>query len=43
MNTFLLILGAATFVSVIMLCQLKAFKKKHPNAKLLIRVYQMIT
>ena len=42
MNTFLLILGATILVLGLIGCQLKTYRKKHPNAELLMRIYQMI-
>jgi hypothetical protein len=43
MNTFLLILSAVVLVSGLIICQLKAFRKKHPKAEMLADLYQMIT
>jgi hypothetical protein len=42
MNTLLFILGAVILVAVLMGCQLKMYRTKHPNAALLMRFYQMI-
>jgi hypothetical protein len=43
MNAFLFVLGAAGLVSVLIICQLKTFRKKHPNAEMLARFYHIIT
>jgi hypothetical protein len=43
MNTFLLVSGAAVLVFALIICQLKVFREKHPNAEMLARLYQMIT
>jgi len=42
MNTFLLILGASIFILVLLIWQFKTIGKKHPNAEMLVRFYQMI-
>ena len=42
MNTFFLILGAAVVVLGLIICQLKAFRKKHPHAEMLADLYQII-
>jgi len=42
MYTFLFVSVAAILVVILIACQLKAFKTKHPNAEMLMRFYQMI-
>jgi hypothetical protein len=43
MNAILLVLGAAILVLGLIICRLKMFRKKRPNAEVLVRFYQMIT
>jgi hypothetical protein len=43
MNTFLFAVAAAILVLGLIICQLRMLDKKHPNAEMLARFYQMIT
>jgi hypothetical protein len=43
MNIFILVVGAAILVLGLIIFQLRMFGKKHPNAEMLMRLYQMIT
>jgi len=42
MKTILIILGAAALVALLILLQLAAFRRRHPNAELLIEAMKMI-
>jgi hypothetical protein len=42
MHAYLFISGAAIFALGLIILRLKVFRKKHPNAEMLIRLYQMI-
>ena len=42
MNAYFLVFGAAILAVMLMIFQLKAFGKNHPNAELLLRFYQII-
>jgi hypothetical protein len=43
MTTFLFAVSSAILVLGLIICQLRMFDKKHPNAEMLARIYQMIT
>jgi len=42
-TSILFVIGAAILVLVLIVWQLRLFDKKHPNAEMLIRFYQIIT
>jgi hypothetical protein len=42
MKTFLWVFAVVVLVAVLINYQLKTFRKKHPNAEMLMRFYQMI-
>jgi len=42
MKTILILLGAAVLVALLILLQMAAFRRRHPNAELLIEAMKMI-